>query len=492
MRSTLRGAAIACLACAAGAGCPDRSISAVSPVETAEITKAIPVEADVDILFVIDDSGSTGDKQALFAQNFPRFVDQLDMFPGGQRPNLHLGVVSTTVGTGGQPFPGCPATAPADDGRLHSALVGDTINGIACNQCTVRDAYLSDTAATPTTRTTNYSCPGTNPLATALPCIAELGSGGCGFEAPLEAMKRALDGSHPENAGFLREGADLAVIILTDEDDCSVADPALFSLPLSQDDFRCQPLYAYDCDTPISATMPGSYTGCKPRIGGYLADPAAYASFLATVKPASQIAVAVIGGVDMRGHAPDPRGAPIATGPLAIPGSSFTQPLALLPQCSTTINGHDAIGRPGVRLADFVAQFGTRGRYYSVCQDDYSAALVDIGQQLATELSPCLEGAIDLRDADPANPGLQPQCTVSDMLHYGAADQVESRIHPCRMLDATTPDPAGERPCWWVAPDATTCPDPTSTPTHLVLHIERSQAAPDGTTQVVSCAVTTT
>jgi hypothetical protein len=32
-------------------------------------------------------------------------------------------------------------------------------------------------------------------------CLADVGDTGCGFEAPLEAMKRALDGSRPETPG---------------------------------------------------------------------------------------------------------------------------------------------------------------------------------------------------------------------------------------------------------------------------------------------------
>src|SRR5262249_45185594 len=83
------------------AGCPDRSIAEVSPVQGGSVKKSIPVSADIDILFVIDNSSSTLDKQTVFAQNFPRFVQALDAFPQG-RPNLHIGVVNTTVDIGAQ------------------------------------------------------------------------------------------------------------------------------------------------------------------------------------------------------------------------------------------------------------------------------------------------------------------------------------------------------------------------------------------------------
>src|SRR5690348_12854028 len=59
----------------------------------------MPEDPDLDVLFVIDNSASTSDKQMLFAQNFPMLVTKLDSSPDG-RPNLHVGVVSTTVGLG--------------------------------------------------------------------------------------------------------------------------------------------------------------------------------------------------------------------------------------------------------------------------------------------------------------------------------------------------------------------------------------------------------
>ncbi len=94
--SVLAGASLAMLA-----GCPDRSIATVNPQDQGAIIKKIPTSADIDILFVIDNSASTTDKQTIFAQNFPNFVAALDAFPTG-RPNLHIGVVSTTIDIGVQ------------------------------------------------------------------------------------------------------------------------------------------------------------------------------------------------------------------------------------------------------------------------------------------------------------------------------------------------------------------------------------------------------
>jgi hypothetical protein len=357
------------------------------------VTKRVPMIDKLDILFVIDNSSSTVDKQNLFATNFTNLINALDAAPGG-RPDLHIGVVSTTVDIGvgyGMlgPLGGCQSPDPSDDGLLQN-----TPRVPGCMPPTGQ--FIVDTEDATGVRTTNYS--GT--LSDAFSCIAELGDTGCGFEAPLEAMKRALDGSRPENAGFLRPEADLAVVILTDEDDCSVADSSLFLLPddsVGHGDFRCQPFEAYDCDQPISLFEPGTYTGCKVRRQGYLHDPQEYVSFLATIKDPSQTMIGLIAG--------DPS-TTIATGSVSI-GGIVTDP-ALEPSCSTIISGNQAIGRPGIRLADFLSAYGDgNGVFQSVCQSDYSSVLSAFGASMSSMVGPCLSDKVATTDVDAHNPGLQ-------------------------------------------------------------------------------------
>ncbi len=323
---------------------------------------------DLDVLFVIDNSASTYDKQTVFAASFPQFVAQLDALPAG-RPNLHLGVVDSTVDIGVAGFgPGCPVPDPGDDGLLQN-----TPRVTGCLPPTGH--FISDVLDSSGSRTTNYS----GSLADAFACIAQVGATGCGFEAQLEAMKRALDGSRPENAGFIRPTASLAIVFLTDEDDCSAADNSIFMLGSAASgpgDFRCQPLFAYSCDQPISASAGGTYTNCHTRTGSYLQDPAYYYQFLTTLKDPSAITVAMIAG--------NPE-TTIMTGMLTTP---FTQTLALLPSCTATINGNAAIARPGNRLADFLNRFGAHGLFYTACQGDYSSALADIGQHLTAIIAP--------------------------------------------------------------------------------------------------------
>ncbi|HKA88673.1 MAG TPA: hypothetical protein VKE22_13475 [Haliangiales bacterium] len=445
-------------------GCPSRDISSLDIHPAGEILKDVPLSTDIDILFMIDNSSSTTDKQTLFAANFPRFIQALDAFPNG-RPNVHIGVVSSTVDIGVGGFDGCPHPSTNDDGIMQSMA---RVPG--CTPPTGR--YIVDVKDPSGGRMTNYS--GT--LASTFACIAQLGDLGCGFEAQLEAVKRALDGSHPENAGFLRPSAFLAVVILTDEDDCSVRDPAIFSLPEQQVgalDFRCQPMFSYTCDQPISPSGPGTYTNCFARTDSYLEDPNSFTQFLIDVKGGlSRVVVALIGG---------PPTKDIMTGQLVLP--NITQPLALLPSCTTTIGGRTAVGRPGIRLNRFLTPFGGHGLFRTVCQSDYSQALADIGELLFTAVAPCLEGEVNTTDVEPSEPGLQLNCSVTDVLNVATPQQTETVIPRCPMTGPTTPSPSGPRPCWWVQSDPASCP----TPTKLALRVERTSAPAPNTTERVRC-----
>lgn len=443
-------------------GCPDRTISELTPVQVGEVQKDIPVSADIDILFVIDNSGSTKDKQTVFSQNFPRFIQALDRFPTG-RPNVHLGVVTSTVDLG-VAAGGCAHPAPNDNGLLQ--------NKPRVASCTPPSGrYIADVAMPGGARQTNY--PASQSLAQTLSCIAEVGADGCGFESPLEAMKRALDGTRPENAGFIRNGAFLAVVFLTDEDDASIADPSIFTLPPQPlpNDFRAQPQYAYTCDQTISGTTGGNYTNCRTRTGSYLRDPASYYQFLSTIKPAGRTVVALIGG--------DPK-PNISTGELTMP---IAQPLALLQSCDATINGKYAIGRPAIRLMDFVSRFADHGLFRTVCQPDYSQALDDIGQLLFNAISPCLEGSLDLDDVDATNPGLQLDCNVADVQNPDSAEPIETPIPVCDMTDPSTPAASGAS-CYWIKSSPAAC----ATTTGLEINFVRKAPPAPGTSVRVRCA----
>src|SRR5215467_13901890 len=102
--SMIRCSALAALAASVLAGCPDRSIDKVDPLQGRVEAKDIPVNInrDLDLLFLIDDSPSMADKQANLATNFDKFINVLDSIPGGL-PNVHIGVTTSDMGTQGPP-----------------------------------------------------------------------------------------------------------------------------------------------------------------------------------------------------------------------------------------------------------------------------------------------------------------------------------------------------------------------------------------------------
>ena len=203
------------LALVAGGCSADRTLSELPPRPSGEQRQEIPVSTnrDIDILFVVDDSDSMAQEQASLARNFPEFVRVLESI--GDLPDVHLGVVSSDVGTAPYGVDGCDGQG--DDGLLH-----------APSTCPLTDArrYIENVADpdAPGGRRVNYD-PAATTMADQFACMAEVGDDGCGFEQHFESMRRALDG---RNGDFLREDAFLAVIFIQDEDDCSASDRAVF------------------------------------------------------------------------------------------------------------------------------------------------------------------------------------------------------------------------------------------------------------------------
>ncbi len=75
-------------------------------------------------------------------------------------------------------------------------------------------------------------------VARALACLAPQGINGCGFESQLEAIVTALNPMAPWNSAeepFLREGSTVAIVLVTDEADCSLEDPGAMDEPMYQE-----------------------------------------------------------------------------------------------------------------------------------------------------------------------------------------------------------------------------------------------------------------
>lgn len=430
------------------AGCPDRPVSAVYPVQGKVEEKeldAIP-NREADILFVIDNSGSMEQEQASLRANFGKFMDVLSTIEGGI-PNLHIGVVTSNLGqsaadgVGSAAF-GASCASTGDDGAMRTAA---TING----------RYIVDEETTGGARNRNYS--GT--LAEAFSAIADVGTSGCGIEQHLGAAKRALQ--NPLNTSFLRERAKLAVIVIADEDDCSLDSKALFEGTPDGAivNFRCTQ-HGIECDGNPDLSVPGIRTNCRPRMDSpYLAEIDGYVDFLKGLKvePDKDVIVAGIVG--------DPDKVEITT--------DDANRSVLNPSCA--YGGQFAY--PAVRTADFLSQFPQSIRE-TICGADLSSALVQIGALLKRSFGdPCFEGAV--ADLDPATDGLQPDCTVSDYRRLPDGSEEELALIPACGT--------GRIPCWRIEQDELKC---HYTDTKLKLVIDRGGVIPPADQFVKASCVT--
>jgi hypothetical protein len=450
------------------AGCPDRPVALVDPTQSNEQQTEIPlsVSRDIDILFVVDNSGSMEEEQASLAANFHRFIEILEGIPGGL-PDVHLGVVSSDLGIGMNQSGGC--NGDGDGGDLQTK----GCPGLGA------EPYLSDLLDEDgATRIRNYS----GDLAATFACMAELGIEGCGLEHHLEAMRRALE-ENPANAGFLRDDAWLAVIIIADEDDCSASDPdALFTTAASQntidselgffDSYRCWE-FGVECAPDLPRPLPADGSAvarqdCVPRDDSpYFAPVASYVDFLKRLKrdPSRVIVAGIIG---------DPE--PVR---LAITDRDDTPAVALKPTLLASCTSASGDAAPATRLAAFLAGFAAdRSIQQSICQDDLSGALDQIAILLGRSIgSLCLEGV--LVDLDPAADGLQPDCRITEYQYKGTPEVTEASMMPCAIA-------GDERPCYRLTPDDA-C---SAYPSGLALVIDRGGAMePEEITLGLRCQV---
>ena len=443
--------------------CPNREVAEVPANPSKQIEKRVPVQLnrDVDILFVIDDSGSMREEQLSLADNFNAFISELQAIQGGL-PNVHIGVVSTNVGAG--PLLGDNRCLASDAGQLQA---NPLVPG--CNP--PNDAYISDIGDESGNRTPNYS----DSLQETFSCIAQLGITGCGFEQPLESMRQALD-NNPANTGFLRDNAFLAVIIISDEDDCSARNNGLFTPDASSlgpaDSFRCFE-YGVSCEPDDDPRALGQRQNCVARddIRPHPVDPTVYlepvqtyVDFLKSLKPGDPSKIIVAGIVG------DPT--PVEVIDVIKEGIPVREVAA---SCETPGTGKAA---PSIRLQSFLNAFPGRSTQTSICNEDLSSALSLVGQLLAEVIStPCLQG--DLLDRDSTTPGVQPDCTVSDVRFLNTELEEEGTLLPECNQDSSN------QPCYVIAPDPAECPD---TPTQLAITYERPESTASSTTSVVRCA----
>ena len=434
------------------AACHDAIV--VGGLQEVAAVRSIP-NRDLDILFVVDSSASTGDKQAALAAAFPRMMDVLSQVDGGL-PNLHIGVVTTDMGTSSS---GDAVPAPAIGQPGAGGCTGRGDDGVLKRTATMTQSFLSDVEGPGGTRERNY----TGTLREVFGALAQVGYTGCGIEQPLHAMKRALE--NPANAGFLRDEANLAIVILADEDDCSLKSGALlgpdtFSLgPL--DSFRC---FRFGVECAEDTNTVGPKTSCTAATASpYVDDLGPFVdAILAAKSDARMVMTAAIVG--------DPT--PVAVELRQPPGGGSPQP-ALAHSCTFDTPVGFAVADPAVRLAGWLDEFPGRSQLTSICSADLTNPLQMIGDSAKKLMGDTCLDTSTLADVSPTDDGVQPSCEVADI-----RDSAPGAATLLPLCSSGAPD------CYELVADAAMCP---ATADHLRVKIHRSATVPADSWTYIRC-----
>ncbi len=474
-----------CLLAVLPTACLDHPLKQVEYESVTEIIVEPPVvpRRKVDILFVIDNSGSMGEEQAVLAANFSAFVEVLE------RPEVDADYrIAITTTDDGHAW--CSGTGP-EAGTLQlrtcrshiddfvfspgSANEVDRIDEACLEVCPEALADLStlptevagDTSSRPRAwleRSQGRSnVPQGVTTAQALGCWGPQGINGCGYESPLESMRKALlrsgvDGDPGQ--GFLRDDALLQVVFITDEADCSVTSAGFAAFDpdgtrtLWPDPDAALPASAVCWNAGVScSTASDGSTHCEPA--DLDAEGRATAATDAMLHPVSRY-LEVLEGIDMRKREINAGGpsqvlvSVIGGVPSGYDGRSLDYGPGSDPQflddfgvgagCSSA-NG-EAV--PPVRLRAVAEAFTDEpgSNLFSICDADYKPALEEIAEILVEKLRPncvrsCVVGVDALQDGD------LPTCTIAH-----ERDGVSSEVPTClRSGNGPWERPDGEDLC---------------------------------------------
>jgi hypothetical protein len=383
----------------------------------------------LDLLFLIDDSASMGPVQAKLAKELPSVLSHFTQDPiTGLPVDLHVGVVSSSMGAGAYGNVNqCHSRSYEPDtlGDYQGSLLqgpGGPHSG-ACPALNAGETFLATGDGVVTGP--NF----TGDIGGVFACMALIGDKGCGFESPFGAVQAALergstprdvtDGGDPDNGGFLRLDARLAVVLLTNEDDCSVPATSLLLSPAvnsaadptglgALQSYRCNE-FGHLCDDPAGGGGPKvppphtvsptpstgvTLTGCESAEDQGRTDPLVLDTF-GNPDPTMGHLVTVQSFVTfLKSLKPDPRDVFVAA--IAAPPT----PYVVIPQMNSaamgeidpvvqhsctvmTASGDPEYGDPAVRITQAVQSLGaSRGFTQSVCDSSYASVLTMLAAAL--------------------------------------------------------------------------------------------------------------
>ena len=495
-------------------GCLDHPLKDVEyeKVVVPDTTFDLDINRDVDILFVIDNSGSMADEQARLARNFKEFVGALD----GMDLEYRIGLTTTDVGRtackGGTPEDGDLVLRSCLDAVADGAFTNDVDDASAActDQCSLLAAQLEiqPTLAADGQRQArpwlesiagHTNLPEGTTIADALACFGPQGIDGCGYESPLEAMRLALDKGRSEGSQFLRDEALLAVVFVTDEADCST-NPAFERAFTTEDAFwnDAEPRRTSGICWRAGVECPGDgpeYAECHAINRGIdgqaaVADEDAvlfptdrYINFLDGLRAAPKdpannssdagprardVLVSLIAGVPV-GYDEFKAEIPYMD---AEPGSVQQINFGVAPGCTITEDGVLSTAIPPVREREVAEAFARddKRNLFSICQDSYVSALAQIADAIQKELPPPACAKSCIADSDPTTDILEPTCEVRE-IYQGNSE----KLPLCQHDGTSWQTPDGADVCFYLLTD----PDHRTESTHDDMTVLAGKTAPE-------------
>jgi len=342
-------------------GCMDRDPAWTCPRVKSAVRDEVPPQGfdRVDILVVVDNSGSMEEEQVRLKQSFISLVETLldppeewDLNPVD---NIRIAVVTTDMGMDTEKtFQHCDSCLPCGD-------EGGFQTGVEC-----LEAGQLWTETTPDV---------VNPhIAEEFACLADVGTGGCGFELQLLAASHAL--ARTDQKDFLRgDSALLAILVISDESDCSALPGSPFwnhsDLDPEDEDINLYCAKHQDEIHPIEA-----FAKNFKKKGDDSAE----------LIPGAVLFAAIVGVpmVDECQGSGDGLG-----GCLELDDMQFTadEDRNLMPACeSQTLNSEgepQTSASPGRRFVQLAELFEKDGFIYSICNPDWTQAMKAIARRIA-------------------------------------------------------------------------------------------------------------
>jgi len=435
--------------------CADHRLSVPSPAPSVVDVRSFRqnVNHKLDILFMVDDSNSMNPLQAKMAQQLPMFMDQLVDQSTGQLPDLHVAVISSSYGGGAWVNVNQCASgvSPGDDEGKFQQGPGGAGHG-SCSGLAAGETYLKTgdgTSANPP----NFQ----GDIRPLFQCMALLGDGGCGFESQFESTMMALEKARksaaedPDNGGFLRDDALLAIVMLTNEDDCSVRNDSLILDPDPSrnsaadpmglgafQSYRCNefghlcggspPPHGYDFDKKTFDLPDGTMSAPgKPGTGGVVLHDCVSAEDTGPKTDPLVTATDDQGNVHhdgtmghlwptvdqftsyVQGLKTDQNNILVAaiTGPVESMGATYrvvpvenqngeNDPQVDHSCTQPALNGGPPeYGDPAVRIAQWVKNFGANGALFPICADTFAPAMKGIADKIHEKLgASCISGNV--------------------------------------------------------------------------------------------------